>query len=61
MSRLSIPVMRDLSDLKKQGFGFSRESRQPPLIAYPVGRAKFEGSVIGRAKRSVGEFFDCLL
>jgi hypothetical protein len=37
------------------------ESRLPPLIDYPVGRAKAEGSVIGRVRRSLGEFLDRLL
>src|SRR6266536_16677 len=36
--------------------GFSRESRLLPLVAYPVGRDKFERSVISR--RSVGEFLE---
>ena len=35
--------------------------RLPPLIYYPIGRVKSEGSVIGRVRRSLGEFLDRLL
>ena len=37
------------------------EGRLPPLIDYPVGRAKSEGSAIGRVTQSLGEFLDRLL
>ena len=37
------------------------EDRLPPLIDYPIGRVKSEGSVIGRVRRSLGEFLDRLL